>query len=410
MIRDVSSPSSEPAAAAARAEPAAPSRPLRVRTRNDYGVPFLVDSGQRNARFLRRRWTPLHRFIYWADAFAILPEPDYDMVHAINAVPVFDRRPFLVSFEDYLPRVPEDRYVRWLEARLQRVLLSQRCVALIAISEYALRQFRRQSRHFPGREALEAKMEQAYPAVDLRRSEPKALSSTLRLLFVGSDFMRKGGPALLRAHERLRAEGVPVETTVISSLRWHEGEYIGPPSAEYVERETARLRQPGVVHHAGLANSEVLRVMDEADLFVLPTLHDTFGYVSLEALAGATPVMAAATCAQPEVVEDGVCGFLLPLENDSEVGKWVWTYRNRDPGYVEAYDQAVEVMAEAIARNALACWTEPDLYPSLSAGAIERVRTRFDRDRLRVRLEAIYERCRERLPAPLLRRRSRRGG
>lgn len=383
--------------------------PLRVRTRNDYSVPFLVDCGQRDAIFVRRRWTPLHRLLYWADAFALLPEPDYDMVHAINAVPVLDRRPYVLSFEDYLPRVPEDRYVGWLERRLQRELLSERCVALIAISQYAVRQFRRQSRDFTGREVLEAKMEQLYPGVLSRRQEPKTLSSKLRLLFVGSDFMRKGGPALLRAHERLLAEGIPVETTVVSSLRWEPDDYIGPPSSEYVARETARLRGPGVVHHLGLANREVLREMDEAHLFVLPTLHDTFGYVSLEALAGATPVLASDTCAQPEIVEDGTCGFLLGLENDSEVGKWVWTYRNREPGYLEAYEAAVESLAQSIAERAMSCWAQPDLYRELSAGAVERVRTRFDREALRQRLEVLYERCRSRLPRGLSLSRPRRG-
>ncbi len=383
-------------------------RPLRVRTRNDYSVPFLVDVGQRNAVFVKRKWTPLRRVFRWADAFAILPEPDFDMVHAVNAVPILTRRPYLLTFEDYLPRVPEDRYVGWLEERLQRALLSPRCVALLAISEYALRQFRWQSRTFPGVRALEDKMELLPPAVALRRTQPKRLGDTLKLAFVAHDFMHKAGPALVRAHARLRDQGIPVQTTIVSTLRWDPEGYVGPPSASYVEREVARLRcEEGVTFHPGLPNGDVLRIMDEADFFVFPTLHDTFGYVSLEALAGATPVIAAATCAQPEIVEDGRNGFLLPLENDPRVGKWVWSYRTTEPGYMDVYEETIQRFADTIADRLAACWEDRDSYEALSAGAIERVRERFDRDRARARLEELYERCRERVPPPLVRRRRR---
>ena len=375
--------------------------PLRVRTRRDYSVPFVVDLGQRNAIFLRRPWTPLRRVLPWADAFALLPDRDYDIVHAINAVPVLSRRPYIVSFEDYLPRVPEDRYVGWLERRLQRALLSPRCVALLALSEYATRQFGHQSRDFAGREALEAKLEVRYPAIAARRAEPKErLGDALRLLFVGRDFMPKGGPAVLRAHEHLRARGVPVQTTIISSLRWKANDhYVDPPSPALIEREIARLGQDGVTHHHSLPNPEVLRLMEEADFFVFPTLHDTFGYVTLEALACGTPVLASATNALPEVIEDGRCGFLLPLELDGRIGRWAWTYRTHEPGFLEAYEAATHSLADAIADRLSECWESRDSYVSLSAGALERVCTRFDAAAARERLEQLYERCREQLPA-----------
>jgi glycosyltransferase involved in cell wall biosynthesis len=273
-------------------------------------------------------------------------------------------------------------------------------VALLAYSEYAARQFRRQLGDHPGRGALVEKLEVLYPAVAARRAEPKSLSAEgLRLLFVGKDFMRKGGPALMRAHELLRERGVPVSTTVVSSLRWtpHD-EYIDPPSSELVSREHARLAQEGVTHHARLSNTAVLRAMDEADFLVLPTLHDTFGFVALEALASATPVIASAANALPEIVADGECGFLLALETDDELGRWAWTYRKREPGFLEAYETATGALGDEIADRLSECWESPDRYPALSYGALERVRARFDVGRARARLEELYEICRARLP------------
>lgn len=384
--------------------------PLRVRTRRDYYIPFDVDFGQRNATFLQRPWTPLLRFFYWGDAVTVLPEPDYDIVHAVNAVPVLSRRPYVLSFSDFCPRVPEDRHVAWLERWLRRELLRERCVALLALSEYAARQFRHQSRDFDGRAELEGKLEVRYPVVAPRRSEPKELGSDeLRLLFVGRDFMRKGGPALTRAHEILRQQGVPVKSTVVSSLGWKENDtYVDPPDRALVQREHARLAQAGIVHHRGLPNSEVYRLMEQADFFIFPTLHDTFGYAALEALACATPVIASATNALPEVIEDGRCGYLLPLQLDGEIGRWAWTYRTREPGFVSAYEEATRSLGDSLAQRLSQCWESRSDYVALSEGALQRVRTRFDVEAAREHLEQLYERCRDLIPQRILRRSARR--
>ncbi len=379
-----------------RSRTARSGKPLRVRTRRDYTVQYTVDLGQRNATFIERPFTPLRRVFSWADAFAPLPERDYDLVHALNAVPVLTRRPSVISFEDYLPRVPEDRYVGWLERTLQRKLLDDRYVALLALSKYAMRQFRRQNRGFAGLPQLEEKLRLRYPAIALRRTEPKpALGQTLRLLFVGRDFMQKGAPAMLRAHELLRRGGVPVQTTIVSSLRWRQDEaYAHPREPELVERTKAQLAQEGVVHHFETPHDEVMRLMDEADFFAFPTLHDTFGYVALEALACGTPVLASATNALPEVVEDERNGYLLPLELDGELGRWAWTYRTEEPGFVGAYEDATRKLGDAMAERLAELWESRDRYVELSAGALAMVRERFDLATARAELEALYERLR----------------
>jgi glycosyltransferase involved in cell wall biosynthesis len=294
------------------------------------------------------------------------------------------------------PRVLGERHRGWLEPWLQKRMMSDQCVALLAMSQYALRQFRLQNRNSPTREGLERKMEVRYPSVPLRITEPKKLSDDrLKLIFVGVAFMHKGGPALLRAHSRLKKAGVPVETTIVSSLRWSEDDFIGPPSAEYVNQQTAQLAQEGIVHYPGLPNAEVLRLMEGADFFIFPTLHDTFGYAPVEALSCATPVLASNTCAQPEIVSDGRCGFLLPFENDEQLGKWTWCNRKLEPGYLDVYEATVERLSVAITERLMACWESRDGYEAMSAAAIEQVRSRFSREQARHRLEQLYELCRK---------------
>jgi glycosyltransferase involved in cell wall biosynthesis len=375
--------------------------PLRVKTLRALPVRFCIDFGQRNAVFLKRPLTA-RRLAVWAESFAPVPEPGYDLTHCFNAVPVLTRRPFLVSFESFLPRFPDDhehsaagqRALDLLEERLRARLAHERCMACLAFSEYARRQFRHQARSSPHRAAIDAKLHVRYPVMSLRRSEPKAGSGGLKLLFVAHRFMGKGGPALLRAHERLLTAGIPVETTVVSELHWEPDDYIGPGSAALVEREHRRLAGPGVTRVGNIPNARVLELMDETDYFVLPTFHDTFGYVALESLAGATPVIASATCALPEIVEHGSNGYLIDFENDPVVGRWPWIYRRRDPLYDEAYEAQIERMAASLTRILTEAWETRASYRERSAAAIERMRTRFDRTLARDELELLYERCR----------------
>jgi glycosyltransferase involved in cell wall biosynthesis len=365
-------------------------------------VRFGIDFGQRNAVFLKRPLTA-RRLAVWAESFAPVPEPGYDLTHSFNAVPVLTRRPFIVSFESFLPRLPADhdhgmmtRPLDLLEEHLRARLASDRCIACLGYSEYACRQFSHQAGGSRHRAAIEAKLRVRYPAVPLRRTTPKDGSGELKLLFTGYDFMRKGGPVLLRAHERLRSAGVPVTTTIVSGLGWQADDYIGPSSLALVEREQKRLSATGVTHLGSVPNARVLELMEEADYFVLPTFHDTFGYVALEALAGATPVIATATCALPEIVDHERCGYLIPFENDPDVGRWPWISRRGDPHYDEAYEAETERMAVSLATILAAAYETRADYPARSAAAIERMRSRFDPTAARDELELDYERCRGR--------------
>ena len=316
--------------------PASGMRKWRVRVGRSYGPQFNTHHGQRNAELVARPLTPLARYSKHLESFAIL-EPGYDLIHSRNAVPIFTRTPFIVTYEDYLPRTPDDRPIPWLETYLVRRLAHPRCRAILAQSHYALRQMRHQHRMRPELATLMAKAQVLYPGVRPTQAAPKRPGDALDLLFVGRDFFRKGGPALVRAHKRLRAAGLPVNTTIVSSLSWAIGDYIGPPDPAGVEAARTELSADGITWFASQPNDRVRDMMRAADFFVMPTFHDTFGYVSVEALAAATPVIATDTCAQNEIVGHGQSGFLLDFDNDAEVGKWRWIYGQQRPGYSEAY-------------------------------------------------------------------------
>jgi len=130
----------------------------------------------------------------------------------------------------------------------------------------------------------------------VRQSGPwrDAAKAPLRILFVGGDFYRKGGPILLEA---MRSPiGGRCELHVVT-------QYDDVPA------------QPNLFVHRGLeANSpELLRLFAEADLFVLPTNADCLGLVVMEAAAAGLPIIATDVGALSELVRAGETGLIIPV-------------------------------------------------------------------------------------------------
>jgi glycosyltransferase involved in cell wall biosynthesis len=136
----------------------------------------------------------------------------------------------------------------------------------------------------------------------------------VRILMVGGEFLRKGGGMLLDWAEATDQSGweLDIVTWPGDLPTWVQG-CLGQPSPN--ERVSAVLapRLPNVRVHCGLrANSaELMSLFEAADVFCLPTMADGSSIASLEAMATGLPVLVGAVGGIPELIEDGVTGFLL---------------------------------------------------------------------------------------------------
>jgi glycosyltransferase involved in cell wall biosynthesis len=63
--------------------------------------------------------------------------------------------------------------------------------------------------------------------------------------------------------------------------------------------------------------------MESIDIFILPSLWEGFGYVSIEAMACNKPVVAFSTGSNPEIIEDGKTGFLVNCFDTNELAEKV---------------------------------------------------------------------------------------
>lgn len=122
--------------------------------------------------------------------------------------------------------------------------------------------------------------------------------SLSRLVFVGGNWIDKGGPRLLAWHQQLWADRAELHIVSGSAPR--------DPSARNVTWH-------GKVPHDTL----VRELLPSMDVFVVPTRWDTFMIAAQEAQAAGLPVVTTRTGGVGECVADGVTGFLCDHADDN---------------------------------------------------------------------------------------------
>lgn len=68
---------------------------------------------------------------------------------------------------------------------------------------------------------------------------------------------------------------------------------------------------------------DIPNIMKSIDLLVVPSLEEAFGFINIEAAAAGVPVVASRVGGIPEVVEDGVTGYLVPPKDPSAIAQAV---------------------------------------------------------------------------------------
>ena len=127
-----------------------------------------------------------------------------------------------------------------------------------------------------------------------------------------------------------------------------------------IERRVAEYGLTGDVAFVG-EEQDLVPWLSAADLFLLPSAQESFGLAALEAMACGVPVVASNVGGLPEIIEDGVTGFLCPPDAADAMA-----------------DRSVEVLIDG-ARHA-----------SIARAAADAVRARYCADRIVPLYEEAY--------------------
>ncbi len=176
----------------------------------------------------------------------------------------------------------------------------QRAVFVVAISSFGRSQLYRWCSHdlWPKIHVVRCGVDQTFLT---QQSTP--ILEKAQLTCIGRLCEQKGQLLLLEAISQLAAEGLPVKLVLVG-----DGELRGELEALIV-----RFRLQNQVRITGWADSnEVRQNILDARTMVLPSFAEGLPVVIMEALALGRPVISTYIAGIPELVEPGICGWLVP--------------------------------------------------------------------------------------------------
>jgi glycosyltransferase involved in cell wall biosynthesis len=135
-----------------------------------------------------------------------------------------------------------------------------------------------------------------FPEVIQKKEYQPLANRKLKVLFIGGLSQRKGLSYLFEAIDGLENK---VELTVV-----------GHKAVANCNALNLALEK----HHwiPSLSHNQVLACMREHDVFVFPSLFEGFGMVITEAMSQGVPVITTDRTAGPDVIQDGVDGWIVP--------------------------------------------------------------------------------------------------
>jgi glycogen(starch) synthase len=202
-------------------------------------------------------------------------------------------------------------------------------------------------------------------ATDPSFVRPPRLGEALQIVYLGRLERRKGTVDLLRAVPAVVREVPEARFALIGADRPHcPG---GRTHARFAAEELPAEARERIEFAGPLAEAEVRRRLQSADLFVSPSLYESFGLTFLEAMRWGTPVIGTTVGGIPEIVEDGRSGRLVAPGRPDELARAIISLL-RDEGSRRRLGESGRARAEStFSVERMAAGSE-DLYSRLIRG------------------------------------------
>lgn len=158
---------------------------------------------------------------------------------------------------------------------------------------------------------------------NMRQQLPAA--PTKRCLFVGYTFELKGGPDALKGFAIARKQMPELELIIV-----------GP-------NHTPEMEMEGVRYMGAVTDRKaLLEQYRSADLFLLPSRCDSFGFVFLEAMTQGLACIGTRLNAMPEIIGDGEAGYLVEPGDHEGIAEAILDFYRRPETRMEMGRRARE--------------------------------------------------------------------
>ncbi len=193
------------------------------------------------------------------------------------------------------------------------------------------------------------------------------------VVFVGRITRQKGLPYLLEAVAQLP----PAVQIILCAGAADTPEILAEVEAKVDQLRAHRTGVIWISEH--LPRHELSAVLTQGTVFVCPSIYEPLGIVNLEAMACGIPVVGTATGGIPEVIDNGVTGWLVPIEQVDD-----GTGTPLDP------TQFVHDLAEAL----ITAVSDPERARTMGIAARQRAKDHFDWARIAQQTRAVYDHVR----------------
>ncbi|MFC0141517.1 glycosyltransferase [Erwinia mallotivora] len=319
------------------------------------------------------------------------------VIHLFNEV-ARTSHPWVATFETEIPRVlPVAGMAKTENPELHHLLglaADKSCIRLIAISESTLQIQNKLLQAFPAwQKVISEKLCVLHPPQPILAGNARQVhSGKVNFTFVGNEFYRKGGAEVVLAFSALADEGLinsdDVQVNLIGDLSRqhniaHRGWQDKADFHRHIENQLAKF--PFFRHHSSLPNAQVMTLLAESDVGLLPTWQDTYGFSVLEMQASGCPVITTNLRALPEINPDAA-GWLIncPLNDMYEF----------DVNSASAKEELRKSIVGQLKAYILSALHNRDDISAKSARSLERIKDEHDPTRFKQQLNNIYSSAR----------------
>lgn len=318
-----------------------------------------------------------------------------DLIHTWNAIPL-SNVPFVVSFENEIPRYLGN-VSKWQESFGLAILNSNRCLAILALSNIAATLARKKMLAL-GYPEIASKIKVFRGGVDVGNMDDEndisviGIGNTkpLKILFVGGSLFPKGFVPAYMAIKNLIEKGANINLKVVGQFK--DGGYVLRENSSNPQEWDKLLEASNwITHYKSLLNKDVIKLMRDCDVLIFPSYDESLGWAIIEAGLLGLPAITTNIFAIPELVKHKETGYVIDIALGQQ-SRWqgVWSNGIQLKAEIEVANENIRV---GIERSISKLLENPELIKIWGNAAKKHMDQLYNFKRAANQLYDIYSSC-----------------